>query len=418
MIALADCNNFYASCERVFNPKLKNKPIIVLSNNDGCIIARSNEAKALGLQMGEPVFKARKIIEQNDVSVFSTNFALYGDMSNRVMSMLSAASPEIEIYSIDEAFIDFTGIDNSMVLANKIREDIKKSTGIPVSIGIAKTKTLAKIANHIAKKRMIGGVLCLDSPKKIDHALSKTLISDIWGIGSRYSKMLFAHNIQTAKDFIGLNERWVLEKMTVVGLRTQQELKGHKHFSIDTNPVWKKNICTSRSFGIKTTKLKDIQESVTSHTVRCAEKLRSQKACARYISVLVQTDPFKNKKDYYYGYKSVSFDTPTSDTIRMVQAANDILKIIYKKGLIYKKSGVIVGDIIPENRVQMNFFDNGKSRRRRKDLCKAIDKINQSMGRDKVRILGQGFSPNWGLKREKLSPCYTTRWDDILRIDC
>ena len=200
MIALADCNNFYASCERVFNPALENKPIVVLSNNDGCIIARSNEAKSLGIKMGEPVFKARKIIEDNNVNVFSTNFALYGDMSNRVMSMLADAAPEIEIYSIDEAFIDFTGINNPSFFAGELKNDIRKSTGIPVSIGIGPTKTLAKIANHIAKKKTDSGIFCLDSPVKINQILKEILVSDIWGVGSRYSSMLYGQNIRTAHD--------------------------------------------------------------------------------------------------------------------------------------------------------------------------------------------------------------------------
>ena len=418
MIALADCNNFYASCERVFNPALENKPIVVLSNNDGCIIARSNEAKSLGIKMGEPVFKARKIIEGNNVNVFSTNFALYGDMSNRVMSMLADAAPEIEIYSIDEAFIDFTGINNPSGFAGELKNDIRKSTGIPVSIGIGPTKTLAKIANHVAKKKTDSGIFCLDSPVKIDQILKEISVSDIWGIGSRYSSMLCGQNIRTAHDFIKLDEQWVLEKMTIVGLKTLQELKEHKHFALDTNPTWKKNICTSRSFGVKTKKLKDLKEAITSHSVRCAEKLRMQNACARYISVLIKTDPFNDKDRYYYGYRSVSFNSPTNDTIRIVQAANDLLKCIYKQGLTYKKAGVIVGDIVPQDRVQIDLFENLENDSEVNSLHKAVDRINRSMGRDKVQILGQGLISKWGLKREKLSPCYTTRWEDILKIRC
>ena len=416
MIALADCNNFYASCERVFNPALKDKPVVVLSNNDGCIIARSNEAKALGIRMGEPVFKARKIIEENNVNVFSTNFALYGDMSKRVMSLLDILSPEIEIYSIDEAFMDFSGIKNCFNLGLQMRDTVAKHTGIPISIGIAKTKTLAKVANHLAKRYSKKGVYVLNRKKQTTGILKSIPVSKVWGIGSKYTKMLNSYGVESAYDFVALDEDWVLNKMTIVGLKIQHELKGKPCISIDTNPSSKKNICTSRSFGTSVTQFRPLKESISAHAARCAEKLRLEKGCARYESVILKTNPFSVYDDYYYGYKSTNFDVPTNDTFDIINAAETLLKSIYKEDLVYKKSGVIVGDIIPQSRVQLNIFDIDQKRARRKNLNSAVDFINQAMGRSTIRIGSQGINRKWQLKQERLSPCYTTKWDDLLKI--
>ena len=416
MIALADCNNFYASCERVFNPALKDKPVVVLSNNDGCIIARSNEAKALGIRMGEPVFKARKIIEENNVNVFSTNFALYGDMSKRVMSLLDILSPEIEIYSIDEAFMDFSGIKNCFNLGLKMRDTVAKHTGIPISIGIAKTKTLAKVANHLAKRYSKKGVYVLNRKKQTTDILNSIPVSKVCGIGSKYTKMLNSYGVESAYDFVVLDEDWVLNKMTIVGLKIQHELKGKPCISIDTNPLSKKNICTSRSFGTSVTQFRPLKESISAHAARCAEKLRLEKGCARYVSVILKTNPFSVSDDYYYGYKSTNFDVPTNDTFDIINAAETLLKSIYKEGLVYKKSGVIVGDIIPQSRVQLNIFDIDQKRVRRKNLNSAVDFINQAMGRSTIHIGSQGINRRWQLKQERLSPCYTTKWDDLLKI--
>jgi len=418
MIALADCNNFYASCERVFNPELKDKPIVVLSNNDGCIIARSNEAKILGIKMGEPVFKVRDIIDNNNVYVFSTNFALYGDMSSRVMSLLSDMSPEIEIYSIDEAFINFTGVKDSVQLASKMKSIIAKSTGIPISIGIAKTKTLVKVANYIAKKQTANGVYALTEQPQIENALKELPVSKLWGVGSRHLQMLNSYGINTAYDFIQLNEEWVLEKMTIMGLRMQRELKGDPCFGIDAYPSRKKNIRTSRSFGVKVKSLQTIQESIIAHAARCAEKLRIENSCARYVSVILRTNPFSKSQDYYCGYKSINLDIPTNDSMEIISAAKILLGSIYKEGLIYTKSGVIVGDNVPADQVQLNLFYSEQGKEKRKNLYKSVDFINQTMGRDKIQLLGQGIEKKWKLKRENLSPCYTTRWTDLLRVHC
>ena len=418
MIALADCNNFYASCERVFNPGLKDKPIVVLSNNDGCIIARSNEAKVLGIKMGEPVFKVRDIIDNNNVYVFSTNFALYGDMSCRVMSLLSDMSPEIEIYSIDEAFMNFTGVKDSVHLASKMKSIIAKSTGIPISIGIAETKTLAKVANYIAKKQTANGVYALTEQQQIENVLKELPVSKLWGVGNRHLRMLNSYGINTAYDFIQLNEDWVLEKMTIMGLRMQRELKGDSCFGIDAYPSRKKNIRTSRSFGVKVKSLQTIQESIIAHAARCAEKLRIENSCARYVSVILRTNPFSKSQDYYYGYKSINLEIPTNDSMEIVNAAKALLGSIYKEGLIYTKSGVIVGDNVPADQVQLNLFYSEQGKEKRKNLYKRIDFINQTMGRDKIQLLGQGIAKKWKLKQENLSPCYTTRWTDLLRVHC
>ena len=285
MIALADCNNFYASCERVFNPKIKSKPVIVLSNNDGCVIARSNEAKTLGIKMGEPVFKIRNIIDQNKVYIFSTNFALYGDMSNRVMSLLNDMVPSLEVYSIDEAFLDFDGIRDYSQLAYDIKTKVQKSTGIPISIGVAKTKTLAKIANYIAKKNSKNNIFIINENSNFSELFKKISISNLWGIGNSYSFILNNYGVKTIYDFMCLNESWVQNTMNIVGLKMLRELKGESCFPIDANPSTKKNISTSRTFKADISDMRLIKQAVSNHAVRCAEKLRKQKSSGRYIGV-------------------------------------------------------------------------------------------------------------------------------------
>ena len=414
MIVLADCNNFYASCERVFNPKLKNKPVIVLSNNDGCVIARSNESKALGIKMGEPAFKIKDIIEKNKVYVFSTNFALYGDMSSRVMSILRDEVPSIEIYSIDEAFMDLSSISNYSDITSKIKIKVSKSTGIPVSFGVAKTKTLAKIANHIAKKHTDSNVFIMHETEKI---LKHFPLSEIWGIGKSHSKMLNQYGVKTALDFINLDEKWVQKNMAITGLKILRELKGEQCFLVNEQPQRKKSICTSRTFPKDTDNLNFIEESISNYATRCAEKLRKQKSCARYVSVFLNTNRFKNPGNYYNDFKSMTFDVSTNDTMEIIEKSKKILNDIYKEGINYKKAGVILGDIVPENKVQLNLFSSSKKYIKMKSLFDSVDIINQKMGRDTVKFLSQGISKRQKLKQENLSPCYTTRWSDILTIN-
>lgn len=416
MIVLADCNNFYASCERVFNPRLKNKPVIVLSNNDGCVIARSNESKALGIKMGEPVFKIREIISKYDVSVFSTNFALYGDMSSRVMSILRDNSPSTEIYSIDEAFMDFSSVSNYSKLAYKIKEKVSNSTGIPVSFGLAKTKTLAKVANHIAKKDIQNNIFIMKDDN--EDILRKFSISKIWGIGRAHSTMLNEYGIKTALQFINLNEKWVEQKMGITGLKILKELKGVECFSINQYPKRKKSICTSRTFPKDTQNINYIEQAVSNYASRCAEKLRKEKSCAQYIGVFLNINRFKSHEGFNNGFRAAMFNVATNDTIKIIESSKKLLKSMYKKNVNYKKAGVIVGDIVPDNQVQLNLFNDIKDDLKSRELFKSIDAINRKMGRDTVKFLAQGISKRKKIKKEHLSPCYTTRWEDILKINC
>ena len=411
MIALADCNNFYVSCERVFNPSLKNKPVVVLSNNDGCIISRSDEAKKIGIKMGEPVFKIKDLISKHDVQLFSTNFALYGDMSSRVMSLLSQFSPSIEIYSVDEAFIDFSGINQRHIVAENLITKIKKSTGIPISIGVARTKTLAKIANHIAKKYSNNGFFALNSKNYEISILKKFPISKVWGIGYKRAKMLSHYNIYSAYDFIQLNESWVKKNMSITGLQLLRELKGEKCFSIDKYPRSKKNISSSRTFSKKTDNYEKISKHISRNVSRCAKKLREQKSCAGFIGISIRTSPHDYKQEYLYLSRSAIIDTPTNNTIELIKISMNLLKSIYKENINYSKSKVFIGDIVPSNRVQTNLFDSKKDRRK---LDKSIDAINSSMGRDTIQVLSSGIKKS--KQSNNMSPRYTTRWDELLEI--
>ncbi len=415
MIALVDCNNFYASCERVFRPDLEKKPIVVLSNNDGCVIARSNEAKKLGIKMGEPAFKKREVFERNKIKTFSTNFILYGDMSKRVMSILRNNSKEIEIYSIDEAFLECYNEDLNSYGKN-LRKKVKQWTGIPVSVGIAETKVLAKIANHIAKKYRKSGVFILDSKEIIEKALKFTAIEEIWGIGKNHSRRFKEYGINTAYDLTCIEESWIKKKFSIVVLRIAKELKGIKCLDIESQHKTKKNICTSRSFGNPTSDYNTIKEAISTFAVRCCEKLRKQKTSTSELRIFIYTNPFNPKHRQYYGTKKIQLERATNDNQIIVQEVIKGLQKIYKKGYVYKKAGVIVGNITQENQVQLNLFDQIKNREKYTKISKVIDRINSSMGRDKLRIATQGFDRKWKMKQEQLSQCYTTRIDEILTV--
>jgi DNA polymerase V len=418
MIALVDCNNFYASCERVFNPKLNNRPVVVLSNNDGCVIARSQEAKDLGIKMGAPAFQMEEFIEKNNVAVFSSNYALYGDLSNRVMKVLSQFSPNVEVYSIDECFLDLSNFDytNLEEYAAKIRQTVYQYTGIPVSVGIAKTKTLAKLANRYAKKhkREIG-VHIIDTPEMADAALKITDVRDIWGIGGQYAKFLNGYGIKTAYDLIQVNEAFIKEKMSIVGLRLVKELKGTPCIPLELVRPAKKGICTSRSFGKLLTEYEDIAVALSNYTARCGEKLRKQKSCANIIHVFIETNPFREQDKQYTRTRAITLPVATNDTTVLIKYALIALKSIYKKGYNYKKTGIIVMGIVPQNEVQSALFDDVDHPKQNKIMA-AMDRINRIMGRDKVRLAAQGFDRKWKLRQEKLSPCYTTRWNELLTV--
>lgn len=415
MIGLADCNNFYASCERVFNPQLRNKPVVVLSNNDGCIIARSNEAKALGIKMGEPYFKIKALIEKHKVNVFSTNFALYGDFSDRVMNTLKLEVERVEIYSIDEAFLDFSDLA-TIDRAISIKKKVQQWTGIPVSIGIAPTKSLAKVANHIAKKHIDKGVFILDDESLIKRVLNTFPVEDLWGVGRKYANRLKQSSINTALEFRNADPEWIRKNFSVNGIRLQKELKGQKCYDLEMKPVRKNNICTTRSFGKEIKDYKRIKEAVSAFANTCATKLRKEKSCCSNISVFLMTNAYKPNAKQYHPHITLDFQTPTNDSAEIVSMANTALKSIYRDDCIYKKAGVIVQNTTPEEEVQMSLFDTVDREKRRK-LMYSVDKINMLMGRDKIRLAAQGFERRWKLRKEQLSPCYTTRFADILTID-
>ena len=414
MFALVDCNNFYASCERVFTPKIENKPVIVLSNNDGCVIARSNESKALGVKMGEPAFKLKNLIEKYNISVFSTNFALYGDLSKRVMNVMRNEVNQMEVYSIDEAFLDFSDYatkERGVALKEKVRQ----WTGIPVSVGIAHTKVLSKVASHIAKKHTRSGVFMFDDEDLIRRALNVFPVEDLWGVGRKNAKRLKEAGIHTALQFRECDSNWIRRNMSVNGVRLQKELFGEVCYPLELKRNRKKNICTARSFGAELKELSKLKEAISSHANTCARKLREEKSCCASISVFINTNPFKPQSKQYNPYKVIQLVVPTNDSMEIVKTAIKGLESIYRGDCVYKKAGVIVGKIVPQQQVQLSLFDK-LDREKRKSINKAVDKLNSTMGKDKVKLAVQGSDRKWKLKQEKLSPCYTTRLADMLEV--
>lgn len=417
MYGLIDCNNFYASCERVFNPSLNGKPMVVLSNNDGCVIARSAEAKALGVPMAEPAYKLKELIEKNQIHVFSSNYVLYGDMSQRVMNTIASFVPEMEIYSIDEAFLLFDGFKNIDLkeLGDKIVRTTIRNTGIHVSLGIAPTKTLAKVANKFAKKyKAYKGVCIIDSDEKKEKALKLTEIGDVWGIGRQYSKKLQYYSINTAWDFTQRSKSWVRHTMGVTGERTWMELQGTPCVEMDRSTS-KKSICTSRSFGERLTELPPISEAVANFTASCAEKLRKQHSLASVLMIFIHTNPHAPNLPQYSNQTVIQLPVPTNDSTELIQYALRGLKSIFKEGYRYKKAGVIVSEIAPERPFQSDLFDI-RDRKKINKVMSVMDELNASYGKQKVKIAAQGFDRKWKLKNEKLSPCYTTKLTDILEV--
>ena len=414
MIALVDCNNFYASCERVFNPKIENKPVIVLSNNDGCVIARSNEAKALGIKMGEPAFKLKNLIEKYNINVFSTNFALYGDLSKRVMNIMSTEVEKMEIYSIDEAFLDFSDYA-SKKRGLAIREKVKKWTGIPVSVGIAPTKVLAKVAGHIAKKHTKSGIFIFDDEDLIRRALNFFKVEDLWGIGSNTAKKLKSVGIHTALQFRQCDSSWVKRNLSVNGVRLQKELFGEVCYPIETKIKRRKSICTARSFGSEINKLSKLKEVIGSHANTCATKLRKEKSCCTTVGVFLSTNPFKPQAKQYNPYIVTQLHVPTNDSMEIVKVAIKALESIYRGDCIYKKAGVVVSRMVPQEQTQLSLFDS-LDRGKRENINIAVDKVNSLMGKNKVHLAVQGNGRKWKIKQERLSPCYTTRFADILEV--
>ncbi|MGL2986363.1 Y-family DNA polymerase [Flavobacterium sp. RSSA_27] len=417
MYALVDCNNFYASCQRVFEPHLIGKPVVILSNNDGCVIARSNEAKALGIPMGAPAFEYKKLFEQHNVFVYSSNYALYGDMSSRVMNILSTYTPEIEIYSIDEAFLKFTGFDyvNLEEYGIQIQRTVTKNTGIPISVGFAPTKALAKVANKIAKKfpERTKSVYVIDTEEKRIKALKWTKIEDVWGIGRKHNKRLQAKKVFTAYQFTQLPDEWVRKEMAVVGLRLKHELEGKPTLDLEL-PKSKKMIATTRSFEKPMTKREDMAERVATFTASCAQKLRKQNSHCNMIMVFVHTNYFRKDQPQYSRNIVIKTDFPTNSTIELNHYAQIGLKAIFKEGYHYKKAGVIVMGLTPNNETQLSLFNT--SNPKHQPLMSVIDQLNQSYGTNKIKFATQSLGRQWKMKQEKLSPCYTTRISDIITI--
>ncbi|MBP7272666.1 MAG: Y-family DNA polymerase [Saprospiraceae bacterium] len=419
MFALIDCNNFYASCERVFRPDLNGKPVVVLSNNDGCVIARSNEAKALGIPMGAPAFEYQKLFQQHNVQVFSANFALYGDMSNRVMTILSDYSPEMEIYSIDECFLKLKGFDKYFNLQNygeEMRYKVTKWTGIPISIGVAPTKALSKLANQIAKKfpQETKGVYIIDTEEKRIKALKWLKIQDVWGIGRQHTKRLNAQNVFTAFDFTQLSDDWVRKNLTVVGLRLKHDLQGIPTLDLEEIQS-KKNIATTRSFETNYTEFEQLNERVSTFASSCAEKLRKQKSCCSSLMVFIHSNGHRKDLPQYSRNIVVKLPFPTNSSIELAAFATQALKRIFKPGFHYKKAGVIVQDFTPEEVTQTTLFESRNERHI--PLMQAIDKMNLQFGQQKIRLASQDQKRVWKMKQEKLSPRYTTKLSDIITIN-
>lgn len=422
VFALADCNNFYVSCERVFNPKLEGKPVIVLSNNDGCVVSRSNEAKALGIKMGAPVFELSGIIRRYGVNVFSPNYALYGDMSQRVMETLSGFAEEMEIYSIDEAFLNLSGFDNENLTdyGRKISSVVKQWTGIPVSIGIAETKTLAKIANRTAKKSPeTGGALDLTGPSRKERALAMTDVADIWGVGSSYSGFLEKIGIKNAlqlRDADSALANRINRKMGVWGARIIQELRGIPCYLIETCLPPKKGITVSRTFGHPIESLPELKESLATYVSIGAEKLRKEGAAAGALSVFLHTSRFK-KEDFYFRIKATDLPVATSDTGELIRHAGAGLEEIYEKGRKYKRAGVMFRDLADNTGIQMGLFD-GRDRRRSEKLMKTLDAVNLKMGSGTLAYAAAGFAGtgSWRTVFKKRSPFYTTDWNQIPEV--
>lgn len=414
MIGLCDCNNFFVSCERVFNPSLEGRPVVVLSNNDGCVVSRSNEAKALGIKMGQPLFQIGEFVKNNNVAVFSANYHLYGDMSERVMTTLRSVVPNIEVYSIDEAFILPDGVKTEEMksFGEKLAHTIKRNTGIPVSIGISTTKTLAKIAAKLCKRYVkLNSACSMYRKQDIEKVLSTYPIADVWGIGRRHSKMLDAAQIKTAADFCALSEEWVHRRMNITGVRTWRELHGVACIEFTHQMADRLSITVSRSFAHELYDVNELHATISAFASQASEKLRKQHSVAKQLQVFVCTNRFRNDAPQHTESATTYFITPTDSTIEIVKAAVELLSKIYRSGFGYKKAGVMLTDISSGNMVQGELFDT-IDRTKHKRLMDVIDSINAKQGGNAVKLLSHGSMEEY-TNRQYLSPQYTTDWNDI-----
>ena len=418
MFALVVCNNFYVSCERVFQPRLENSPVVILSNNDGCVISRSDEAKTLDIPMGAPAFKYLNIFKKEKVNVFSSNYPLYGDMSQRIMKILGMHTPNIEIYSIDEAFLDFKGFKYCDLEkeAFLLKQKIRRWTGIPVSIGIAPTKALAKIANKIAKKYVhkTKGVHLIRSEKQISNALKWTKVEDIWGGGRQYKKLLIKNGITTADDFCKLPDQWVKKNMSILGLRLKKDLKGCSCIGLDEENPDKKSIATTRSFKEVIKEYWELEERIVTYASICSRKLRYQNSNCKSIIIFIQTSSHVPIDQQYYNSSLVNLPNPTNSAITIAKYANMGLKRIFKKNINYKKAGVILTDLTPSDSKQLNLFQNTGNTHG--NLMKTIDKIHLRFGENLLKLGNQDLNQTWKMRQEYLSSRYTTDVRDIIKV--
>lgn len=425
MIVLVDCNNFYVSCERSFNPDLEGKAVVVLSNNDGNVIARSNEAKILGVKMGTPFFQLKEIIGEHDIHVYSSNYALYGDLSARVMACLGHFVEQVEVYSIDEAFLNLDGYTSLYPdlreLARLLRETVRRWTRIPVSVGLAPTKTLCKVANYFAKRQPEhGGILLLDDPALTNALLHELPVSELWGVGSRYAPILRRAGITTAAQLRDAPDEWIGQVMTVNGLRLAHELRGFPCKLLDLDPSPKKAICTAPSFGRPVADLATVTQALITHLGRAAEKLRAQGSAAGSLTVFLHTNRHRKTAfnglpaKQYYNARTVNLPHPSASTVELARYAEAALKSVYRFGYEYQKVGVMLTGLVPGGHRQASFLTGGPDERLVK-LSATVDRLNHRFGRDKVRLAGAGYDTTWHHKQQWMSPAYTTRWTDIIK---
>ena len=419
MYALVDCNNFYASCERVFNPNLQNKPIAILSNNDGCVISRSDEAKAIGLPMGAPIFKWEGFCKANNIEVFSSNYPLYGDMSSRVMNILEQFSPDVEVYSIDEAFVQFKGFENYNFndYGNQMRQRILKWTGIPTCVGVAPTKALSKVANKIARKfpNETKGVYVIDTEEKRIKALKWTKIEDVWGIGRRLEKRLNAKGCKTAFDFTQLSDDWVRKTFSITEWKLKKDLEGNSKILLD-EPKNKRAIATTRSFEYTYSDIDNIKERISTFATSCAEKLRKQGSCCHMIYVMLSSDRHKKDLEQHRASKIISLPYPTDSSLIISNEAVKGIISIFKSGIKYKRAGVIVTGLVPNNNYQLDIFEHEDPKH--KSLMSAIDGLNKKYKDYKIKLGNQDLKRTWKMRQERLSPRYTTNINEIIKVKC
>ena len=404
-IALIDCNSFYVSCERLFNPKIRKKPVVVLSNNDGCIISRSNEAKALGIKMGEPYFKEKDIIVKNNVQVFSSNYSLYGDISRRVMRTLKRFNSDIEVYSIDEAFLDLSNFSDDEIedVGKEIRSTVLQWTGIPTSIGIAKTKTLSKVANHIAKKKE-SGVTSLIGIQNIDPILEKVEINDVWGVGRQLTKFYHQNGIYNAKQLKNISNTWIKKSSNVLSSRTAMELRGITCIGLEKTVSKRKSCVVSRSFGQRVEKFQELKEAIANYCLNASEKIRSESLIAKSITIFIRTSPFQNKFGYYSNSKTIDFPIATNNSIEIVKTALAALETIFKNGYRYQKAGVLLTGLSNDDG-KKNLFSSEKDEKIN-SLMRSIDNTNYRYGRSAISLASAGVQKSWNMKRE-----YSSRID-------